>query len=237
MKAQKEAFMHRVLISTSLLMTVPLIVSAPVIAESAPAKASSGARWLRGFASPDSGDVKGRQNRLNWDPRFHSLLRSSLPQRQFFWRDHGRLTPLPQLVHLFIGVPGDVLLAEGRYLTITGCVPHDCADRGMVWIDTAPAEKTPLIFVATGQVNGGSPSRNSLIHLRLYSSVPLNWQKLPPQFESSLRRWWNSTTHAWDKYAPEQLVMITMVQPTGDTVDLSPSFLLPADGSGSKSLH
>lgn len=177
--------------------------------------------WVRDFASPVS--EKGRENQLNWDPRFRALLQSSLPQHQFFWRDHGRFTLLPALVQTFIGVPGSVLLEHDRYVTIDGCVPHDCGDRGLVWIDTVPSKHSPVIFVATSNINNGPSETGSPIHLWLFSSTTLDWQKMPPQFLSSLSEWWNSTTKAWAKLVPERIVLITIVQPSGEMVDLSPS--------------
>ncbi len=122
-----------------------------------------------------------------------------------------------------MGVPGSVLLEENRYVTINGCVPHDCGDRGMVWIDTAPAEKLLLIFAATGGISNGPTDTGSSIHLWLFSSTKLNWQKLPPSFQSSFTRWWNKTTQVWNESVPEKVVLVTIVQPSGEMVDLSPS--------------
>lgn len=179
--------------------------------------------WVRAFASPSPGSDKGRENQLDWDPRFRALLQSSLPQNQFFWRDHGRFTPLPALVQTFTAVPGSVLLDDDRYVTINGCVPQDCDDRGLVWIDTAPATRPLLIFVATGNINNGPGETGSPIHLWLFSSTALNWQKMPSQFLSSLTQWWNRTSPAGAGSVPETVVLITLVQPSGEMVDLSPS--------------
>jgi hypothetical protein len=185
---------------------------------------------VRDFASPSQGSQKGRENQLNWDPRFRELLQSSLPQHQFFWRDHGRFTSLPELVQTFIGVPGDVLLDQNRYVTINGCVPHACSVRGMVWIDTAPSKQPSLIFVATSSLSPEPSEIESLVHLWLYSSTPLNWQKLPPRFVSSLTQWWNKTTRVWADTAPERIVLVTIVQPSGEMVDLSPSVFAFSSG-------
>jgi hypothetical protein len=186
--------------------------------------------WVRDFASPSQGSQKGRENQLNGDPRFRELLRSSLPQHQFFWRDHGRLTSLPELVQIFMGVPGDVLLDQNRYVTIDGCVPHACSVRGMLWIDTAPSKQPSLIFVATSAFRPGPGETESLVHLWLYSSTPL-WQKLPPQFLSSLTQWWNNTTRVWADTVPERVVLVTIVQPSGEMVDLLPSMFAFSSGA------
>lgn len=190
--------------------------------------ATSDLSWVRDFSVPATGEAQeahaaGKENRLNMDPRFEALLKGSLHQRQSFWFDHGRFTPVAELAHEFIGVPGSVLLDENRYVTVNGCVPHDCGDRGMVWIDTATAEKPTVIFAATGTVSNGPADRDSQTHLWLFSSMKLNWQKLSPQFRSSLIRWWNKTTEVWERSGPERIVLVTVVQPSGEMVDLSPS--------------
>ncbi len=132
-------------------------------------------------------------------------------------------TPVAELAQQFMGVPGRVLVNENRFVTANGCVPHDCADRGMLWIDTATAEKPALIFAATGNISNGPADRNSQIHLWLFSSARLNWDKLPPPFPSSLNQWWNKTTAVWNEWVPEKIVLVTLVQPSGEMVDLSPS--------------
>lgn len=181
--------------------------------------------WVRAFALPSSGSQNGQENKLNWDPRFRALLQSSFPQQQFLWRDHGRFMPLPALVQTFIGVPGSVLLDQERYVTINGCVPHDCGDRGLVWIDTAPSRRPPLLFVATSDIHDGPGEAENPIHLWLFSSIPMDWQKLPPAFLSSLTRWWTSTTQAGADPVPDNIVLVTLVEPSGEMVDLSPDIL------------
>lgn len=182
--------------------------------------------WIRDFtasaasANFDKSDL-GRQNELNWDPRFIQLLKGALPQHQYFWFDHGRFTAVADLVHEFIGVPGNALLEDSRYAIINGCVPHDCGDRGFLWIDTESSAKPLLIFAATGSISAGTGM--SLIHLRLFASQKLNWQRFPPEFKDSFARWWNQTTQVWTKYSPEQVAMVTLIQPSGEEVDLSPS--------------
>ena len=190
--------------------------------------------WIRDFAVPatpetTARDQAGEQNKLNWDPRFQALLTNSSHQRQSFWFDHYRFTPLPALVQQFMGVPGRVLLEEDRYVTVNGCVPHDCSDRGMLWIDTGTTKKPCVIFAATGQVSQGLENRYSQIHLWLFSSTKLDWSKLPPPFRSSLIAWWNKTTAVWRQDSPEKIILVTLVQPSGEMVDLAPSLLAFAD--------
>jgi hypothetical protein len=182
--------------------------------------------WISEFTAPatpeNTQSEAGRQNALNWDPRFVKLVQDAFPQPQYFWHDHGQFTEVPDLVHEFTGVPGYPLLSDDRYAWITGCVPHDCADRGFLWIDTRSAEKPLLIFAATGAVNSNQKDGGrSLIHLRLFTSRKLNWDQLPPNFKTSVAQWWNQTTQIWTKYSPEHIVLVTLIQPSGEEVDLS----------------
>ena len=197
-------------------------------AGSAPAKAPVDLSWLHEFVGPYSGkDIK-------WDPRFQTLIRSSLHQRQSIWRDHGKLISLPDLVQVFIGMPGSVLVDEDRFYTIEGCVPHDCTDRGMVWIDSASTDKMAVIFVAMSSVNTAMDDHATPIHLWLFSSTALNWQKLPPNFLLRLSQWWLETQSHSNSDFDARLAMVTIVQPDSETVDLTPALLASVKGGGTK---
>jgi hypothetical protein len=207
---------------TILLITLPLLLSA-----------QQDLSWIREFTAPATpanfaGSELGKENRLNGDPRFAKLLKDSFPQDQHFWFDDGRFTPLPDLIHEFIGVPGNALLDRNRYALINGCVPHDCGDRGFLWIDTESSAEPLLIFAATGLISGGTAG--TPIHLRLFASQKLNWQHLPPEFKASFAQWWNQTTRSWTKYSPEQVVLVTLIQPSGHEVDLSAGLFAFGDG-------
>ncbi len=116
------------------------------------AKVPADLGWLHEYVGPYNGkDIK-------WDPHFQALIASSLHQRQSIWRDHGKLISLPDLVQVFIGRPGSVLFDEDRFYSIEGCVPHDCTDKGMVWIDGIPTVKPAVIFVAM--------SSNACLHMQ-----------------------------------------------------------------------
>ncbi len=232
--------MDRIFRLVPIIFAVEVALSAPKILAQTESAPPTDLSWIRDFAVPATPESlaasqAGGENKLNWDPRFEGLLKLSFHQRQSFWFDHGRFTPVAALAQEFIGVPGSVLVDEGRYVTVNGCVPHDCGDRGMVWIDTAVAVKPVLMFAATQPVSSGPGDRDSQIHLWLFSSAHLNWQKLPPQFRSSLTQWWNRTTKVWAKWVPERIILVTLVQSSGEMVDLSPSlfaFTQPAPGAG-----
>ncbi len=206
------------------LVAVSVLLAAGLPAQSPTNKTQNDLSWIRSFTVSDGSTGDGQENSLQNEPRMVALLRSSLPQHQFFWRDRGRLTPLPDLVHTFLGVPGKALLAEQRYAVINGCVPHDCDDRGMLWIDTQDATHPLLIFAATDWVNGGDPNGGRPVHLWLFSSSELNWSQLPPEFRSSLSAWWRTSSKGWATYSSERVVLVSLVQPSGQTVSLSPDF-------------
>jgi len=173
--------------------------------------------------------TNGYENEFNGDPRLSALLKSSFPQHQWFWYDHYKFTPLPDLIQTFIGVPGSALLDEDRYLTANGCVPHDCTTRGMLWIDTT-AHPAKLIFVATGDVSAGTGDKGASSMLWIFSSSKLNWQKLPQAFLNSLHRWQNDLTEqdrkghvAWIDQGG--FLVANLVQSTGEIVVITPSVL------------
>lgn len=199
------------------------------------------AAWIRAFAAagPPSaaGTGIGDENKLLSDSRFTSLLKSSFPQKQWFWYDHWKLTPLPEMMQIFMGVPGNTVLDDNRYVTLDGCVPHDCyMNRGMIWIDT---ESNPavLIFAGINPVSSNTPPFRS--HLWIYPSRKLNWQQIPASYLSSLHRW--LATIGADHYMGTDgyrydFSMATIVQPDGIMEDLGTDILgLPGTESKEKS--
>jgi len=210
----------------SILLTPGLLGQGPSHAK----KLAADLSWIRSFTSPVESAGEGKANLINSDPRFIPLLHSSLPQHQFFWHDHGRFTSLSDLVQTFLGIPGKAVLEQQRYAVVDGCVPHACNARGMLWIDTE--NTTPaLIFVATDNVNGGASSDGALVHLWMFSSTKLNWQQLPPTFVSSTSEWWSTTSKAWEKYFHERVVIVSLVQPSGEIVTLSTALFSFAQSS------
>jgi hypothetical protein len=198
----------------------------------------SDATWTREFASAytPSNDI-GNENQLNGDSRFTTLLKTSFPQRQWFWRENYRFISVPDLVQTFIGVPGDAILDDQRYVTADGCVPHDCNDRGMLWIDTA-AHPAKLIFVGTASVRTGPADAGSRDRLWLFSSSKLDFQNLPQPFLTSLRRWKDriaASNYNGTAGYHYNFILATIVQPSGEMIDISPALLhLDTTESGAK---
>lgn len=199
-----------------LLCTLPLAVAQTPAPEASGAPYDLG--WARAFASPDTKDADHK-----WDPQFRALMQSSFHQRQTFWRDHGRFASVPDLVTDFLGVPVGIFLDGDRFVTMDGCVPHACSARGMVWMDTIGHEKPLVIFVATQDVSTSATEKGAPQHLWFFASKELNWQKMPQDFKTSLSHWYSSYQATWAKEDPIEAALITLVQPGGLTVDLSPS--------------
>ena len=189
------------------------------IAQTAPA-GQPDMQELRAFA--DGGSKAGQD--IKWDPNFRALMQASFHQHQYFWRDHGQFPSIPDLVETFIGVPEGVTLQDNRYLTVDGCVPHDCGDRGMVWIDTASQPRT-VIFIVPDRVSTGLHESGSPMHLWLFASTHLNWQKLPQPLVESVGKWFVNYHTTWANYFNLRPTLVTIVQPTGEMVDLSPALV------------
>ena len=206
-----------------------LLLASPAQA-STRATPRANAAWVRTFAAPYTPSRNsgiGNGSSLNWDPRFNALLRSSLPQRQWFWYDHNRLVSTADLIHTFLGVTGNTILDDNRYVTTDGCVQHLCdATWGMLWIDTA-SRPPALIFVGNTMVGGDEPTGE---HLWLFTSSKLDGQHLPPPFLLSLRRWleavdWPGEPGADRHRSQPHFDLATTVQPSGAQEDMSPATL------------
>ena len=176
--------------------------------------------WVRAFASPEEKDADHK-----WDPRFRALMHSSFAQRQSFWRDHGTFPTVPELVMDFLGTPEGVSIDQDRFVSMDGCVPHACSARGLVWIDTRASGKPLVIFVAPQDVSTTDVETRAFQHLWLYSSRRLNWQHMPPDFKTSLARWYGSYRATWANEYRIDVLMVTLVQPDGLSYDLLPSLV------------
>lgn len=92
----------------------------------------------------------------------------------------------------------------------------------MVWIDTKGSGKPLVVFVVPQDVSTAETDKGAFQHLWLYSSDELNWQKLSPQFKMSLSRWYGSYQQTWSKYYRMNALLLTLVEPSGLSYDLSP---------------
>jgi hypothetical protein len=220
-------FIFGVMLAAEVVAMSPSVFAQATYGQTVTSKASRDTAWVRDFAASaplsTAGTGIGRENQLLGDSRFIPLLRESFPQKQWFWYDHWKLTPLPDMMQIFMGVPGNAVLDENRYVTVDGCVLHDCdGNRGMLWIDTGLNPAT-LIFVGIDPITSqAAPWEN---HLWIFTSKKLNWQQAPAPFVSSLHRWLATigTKGYFDTNGFRyNFAIITIVQPNGVMVDLGP---------------
>jgi hypothetical protein len=210
-------------IATALVFCMAAISSFAQSAKST-ARTDTDASWAKAYAvscgstgnhqCPPS--TNGYENAFNGDVRLPGLLERSLHQQQSWWvNGHAGSAPVSSIVQEFIGVPRDLFVDNDRYVTATGCVPHDCTTNGMLWIDT-DAHPASVIFVAEVMINSVKGGDNN--HLWIYASAHQNFETLPSNFLSSLKRWHDSISTKMD---PQSVTVVTLVQPNGRTVDLT----------------
>lgn len=214
----------------TLLRILPVLLSlAPAFAQAAhrPNAPLPDRAWLKADA--------GNMNAITSDWRYQGLLAAAFPQHQWFWYEHNRFLTVPQLAETFLGIPGDhtAALTSGRYLTITGYVPHDCTNNGFLWIDTDPGpsgETTRLLFAANPLVSASGT------HLWLFvSSDRLDWQKLDADFLVQLKRWLGTLRTGLPAPNDQQHVtLVTFVYLSGRQDDCTLEDLLSQQPGASK---
>ena len=98
--------------------------------------------WIWQYTQPAP---EGHENGLTNDPRFPDLLKKHLTAPQAFW-GNGK-EKLADVAIEFLGVPGIARADENRYFTATGCVPHFCPARGMLFVDIG-SPRPMVVFAA-----------------------------------------------------------------------------------------
>lgn len=193
------------------------------------------ASWAKAYATdcgsaikhPCSPSSNGYENEFNGDPRLMPLLKHGLPQSESWWvNGYGGSAPVSSIVQEFIGVPGGLTVDDDRYVTATGCVPHDCTTNGMLWMDTGTHPAT-VIFVGEDLVVGKGKGEGGY-HLYLYTSRELatyyagkrHIGKFSPDFLTNLSRW--QAAHV-SKYDEQNMLLVSTVWPNGRTHDEFPS--------------
>jgi hypothetical protein len=81
------------------------------------------------------------------DPRYGELLSAIVPEKTL---EDGQ--SLRDALTLSIFLPDPAEIAAGRYLLISGCQPHDCGNKGFIWIDTVSRKA----IVGTGGLLGST---------------------------------------------------------------------------------
>lgn len=191
--------------------------------------ATADASWAKLYATdcgpamkhPCPPSTNGYENEFTGDPRLVPLLKRSLHQRESWWvNGYGGSVPVSTIVQDFIGEPKDLFVDDDRYVTATGCVPHDCLTNGMLWIDTS-AKPATVIFAAAVDVR--SNQVNGAKHVWIYTSSKANTLSLPPNFLKHLPSWYQADINPQGS-AP--VALATLVQPNGRMTDFIFSTLL-----------
>ncbi len=190
------------------------------------------AQWAKRYAPDCSAGPHncGFPGGIIWDPHFLALLRETLPQSESWWvNDYRGHSSVTNAVLDFLGGPGPTYFDDNRYLTITGCVPHVCTTKGMLWIDTGTHPST-VVFIGEDFVVGGLKGEAGY-HVYLYTSRDLatyyagkrHIEIFAPEFLKSLARWHDASI---SKYDDQKIILVTSVWPNGATHDLFWSDLL-----------
>ena len=148
-------------------------------------------QWLWPFTQPTP---EGNKPDLLTDQRFKNLLADNLRAPQAFWHTG---TPLAEAAAAFLAGPGTISSTDNRHLTITGCVPDQCAQRGLLYADLGARD--PLLLFAALRWNEQSQTPdapNAPFTLWLFPSRALdNPQQLPEPIAHALRTWLFAPDH------------------------------------------
>lgn len=185
-----------------------------------------GLTWTRDYAIPytdaEQSTVKAKlHEQLNLSPRFLPTLGAAFPQRQWFWKDHGRFWTVAEVAQTFLGIPGrswdvgaSAWIDDDRYVSEEGCVPHDCFDRGLLWIDT-DADSPVVIFALTQLAMSPAPDGT---HMWVFVSRKKMNYPLPAAFQRSAKRWYDANQAQGYK---ENVLLATVVTTDGEQHDIS----------------
>jgi hypothetical protein len=167
--------------------------------------------WMLKYAAPN-GKTDDANERLVGLSCFKKSLERAFPMEQSFI---GKSLPVSEAALYAVGVYGaGPQSSEGRYITVQGCVPHECPSIGMIWIDTA--KPSQIVFTVSRDVPANGKTDSDWYHLWLYSStlIPEN-QQLPEPLLDSLK----------EVYKSENFVSATMIPPHGEMLAALPSTL------------
>ncbi len=183
--------------------------------------------WMWQYTQPGPGS---RENQLLWDARFKPFVETHLKARQTFW---GKNKPLSEVVMEFLGVPGEVIGDDNRYLNANGCVPHFCLDRGLLWVDLGHPH--PLVaFAAIDWIsdNKATDQSGAAYTLWLFSNRSIDPTHIPPALVRSITRW---TSHPSSGSTELQnITRVFLVDPDGTPHPVAPDAIgahneLPAE--------
>lgn len=185
--------------------------------------------WLWQYTQPAPGS---RENQLVNDPNFKPFLQHNLTAPQSFWGD---ARPLADVAMDFLALPGEVLGENARYVTATGCVPHFCPDRGLLWVDLG-LPKPLVAFAAIDWItdNRATDEKGAAYTLWLFSNPPLDPAHIPAALTRSIARWTAQPSPGATEL--QNITRVLLVDPDGTPHTLAPATVgahntLPAETS------
>ena len=187
----------------------------------------SSAQWLLSYDGQNT--TGSARNTLQNDPKFRALLQRNLPQQALFLPGH---RSVGVAILDFIGDKPVVL--RNRYLTINGCVRHDCPElSGFLWIDTL-SPRNDLFFAALEAIPDEwvGPKSPSLFHLWIFQNTPLRDDFLFDEDESPANEFLYSFQDWFDGFGGRQIVSVILVGSDGKMKPLLPEKLHLAGVSG-----
>lgn len=172
---------------------------------------SADVQWLWKYTHPTpNGDLGG----LLADPRFPALLHEQLRAPQSFFRDGH--APLEEAATRYLSTQFAVTGTDNRYITATGCVPHNCVDQGLLFVDTLGSHPL-VVFAATAWTTVGKSSSDPAadFNLWIFPGVALDPEHPPFALTQAISRW-NFT-------AAQHIQTAILVDPDGTPHRVDPS--------------
>lgn len=182
------------------------------VPSAAGAPGANSASWLLTFKGKSTND-------LVHDRRFPAFLRTHVSTHTLAYWSKTRSVPASDALQFLGGPPDDVQVLENRYLIASACVPHDCGERGLLWVDTASGATVfaPSVWDTTTPALGDS----SRYHLYLFSNTALTPSSLPPTLIHAIATW--SAVPNGDGTSHSQIGSVTLMQPDGTRTALTPA--------------
>ena len=95
-------------------------------------------------------------------------------------------------------------------------MPHDCTDRGLLWVDT----QTGATIFAASVYAVPAPLATNRAHLWLFSNTAASPHNLPPTLTDAIAHW-SAEPNGDDTHT--LITDITLVQPNGEQAKLTPA--------------
>jgi hypothetical protein len=167
--------------------------------------------WMLNYAAPN-GKSDNENEKLVTLPCFKKAVQKALRLDQSFI---GKSLPVATAALLSVEVYGvGPASSDHRYITVQGCVRHDCPSVGMIWIDTAGTGQ--IVFAISRDIPADGKNYSDRYHLWLYSSIHISEEQILP--EPLL----NSLQNVFER---EKFVSAMIVQPDGEMSAALPATL------------